>query len=115
MHILLQQNAQFTFVEKPGLKLTSLHYQKHFNLNHTKRLRIPLRFKLIEHCQALHRGSLKITLAVPLNTYLLILVYVNVGADSTDTGTVTMTWGNIVTAKQYNIFVQQIECSSAYK
>ena len=47
--------------------------------------------------------------------FFILLVYVNVGAAATDTATVTMTWGNIVTAKQYNIFVQQIECSSKNK
>lgn len=39
-------------------------------------------------------------------------MYVNLGADTGDTATVTMTWGSIASAKQYNIFVQQIECSS---
>ena len=42
----------------------------------------------------------------------LFVVYVNLGADTGDTATVTMTWGSIASAKQYNIFVQQIECSS---
>jgi len=42
-------------------------------------------------------------------------MYVDIGADSGDTATVTMNWGNIAAAKQYNIFVQQIECSSTQR
>lgn len=39
-------------------------------------------------------------------------MYAEVGKASSDTGTVTITYGSTTPAKQFNIFVQQIECDN---
>ena len=41
-------------------------------------------------------------------------MYAEIGASSSDTATVTMTYGG-TTSKQFNIFVQQIECSAEWR
>ena len=49
-----------------------------------------------------------------MTIYTNTLVYAEIGASSTDTATVTMTYGG-TTSKQFNIFVQQIECSAQWR
>jgi len=41
-------------------------------------------------------------------------MYAEIGADSSDTSTVTITYGG-TTSTQFNIFVQQIECTATYR
>ena len=42
-------------------------------------------------------------------------VYVEFGATATDTITLTNTWGDITTAKTYNILARQIACTATWK
>jgi hypothetical protein len=42
-------------------------------------------------------------------------MYAEFGTTSTDTATVTFTWGSTTTAKSYNILLRQISCTSTWK
>ena len=44
-----------------------------------------------------------------------ISVYVEFGATSTDTISITNTYGSTTTAKTFNILARQISCTASYK
>ena len=42
-------------------------------------------------------------------------MYTEFGGQSTDTATVTITYADTATAKQFNILLSQIECTASWK